>query len=625
MFEKISENLYLFRDLCNVYVVKDGDRALLVDFGAGNVLDHLAEIGVSKVEWILHTHHHRDQCQGDYRANELRIPIAVPAHERSYFDEVEVFWGSRQIYDIYDVRQTFNTLARSIDVATALEDYDTFQWGSYEFFIQPTPGHSIGSTTLIGNVDGRCIAFSGDVMNAPGQVAKLYDLQYNYGDFDGMDHLVYSLSKLRKRGIDLMCPSHGQPMDNPNAGMRELEQKLRAYAEHRWGIGKPTTDIRPRDILPHLIMIPGCSNTWIVLSESGRALFVDYGSQSGGFMYSFSIKFEAGNRLRMLEHNLGILREEFGMQSVDVAMPSHYHDDHVNGLPYLQKHENTRIWCYKNMTDILEHPHAYKLGCTYPEPVKIERSLGQGETFRWEEYEFQVFHAPGHADYHMAMFGTIDGKRVGFSGDEIGYMVDGNKYTSNNIWRNHVHATSHEITGKLFLEHAPELTCPGHGGPYEMVESDWRGFHDWCMNEAVHWRGLSCEENLEEAVYNDYVFLYPYQPPCAPGESVNMQVWFENIWDDKRTLEWALNLPNGWTAEPASGQIAVEPGDKGVASFVLNVPTTQNTSYRRLPFTLDATIGAKRYGQLAEAVVDLRPDLDWATGGEARRTSLADE
>ena len=61
----------------------------------------------------------------------------------------------------------------------------------------------------------------------------------------------------------------------------------------------------------------------------------------------------------------------------------------------------------------MRHPHGYKLGCTYPEPVAIERALGQGETFKWEEYEFQVFHTPGHADYHMAMFGEIDGARVG--------------------------------------------------------------------------------------------------------------------------------------------------------------------------------------------------------------------
>ena len=101
MLEKLSENLFLFRDTCNVYIVRDGHRALLIDFGSGSVLDELSELGVSQVDWILHTHHHRDQCQGDQLANERQIPIAVPAHERSYFEEVEVFWGSRQIYDIY--------------------------------------------------------------------------------------------------------------------------------------------------------------------------------------------------------------------------------------------------------------------------------------------------------------------------------------------------------------------------------------------------------------------------------------------------------------------------------------------------------------------------------------------
>lgn len=623
MLEKLTDNLFLFRDLCNVYVVKSGDRAALIDFASGEVLQHLGDIGVTGVDWVLHTHHHRDQCQGDTLANQRRIPIAVPAHERPYFDEVEVFWGSRQIYNIYDVRQTFNTLARSIDVAAVLQDYATFQWGPYGFFVQPTPGHTMGSVSLVTAIDGQTVAFSGDTMTAPGKVPTLYDLQHSYGDIDGMDHLLYSLGKLRTHGASLMCPSHGDPMRDPDAGMADLETKLRDYMAHRWAVTTPTTDIRPRNVLPHLVMIPGCSNSWIVLSDSGKALFVDYGSQSFTFMYSFSVKFEAGNRLRALEHNLSILREEFGMRQVDVAMPSHYHDDHVNGLPYLQRHEGTRIWCYRNMTDILEHPHGYKLGCTHFEPLKVDRSLEQGETFRWEEYEFSVYHSPGHADYHMAMFGEIDGKRVAFSGDQINLSED-QRYRSNNVWRNHVHANSHEITGWLYLQHQPEIACPGHGGPHELHEGDWQWFHDWCMAEPRHWAALTSGDNLEEAIYPDYVFLYPYQPPCAPGESVNMQVWFENIWTEDKTLEWTLVLPDGWSAEPLSGTLKVEPGAKGIAPFALRVPDSQSTAYRRFAFTLDATIGGKRYGQIAEAVVDLRPEADWATGGEERRTSLAD-
>jgi glyoxylase-like metal-dependent hydrolase (beta-lactamase superfamily II) len=611
MFRKLSESLYSYSDTCNVYVLKDGSRAILIDLGAGSVLDHLGEIGVSSVDWILHTHHHRDQCQGDPIANARGIPIAVPAHERPYFDEVEVFWGSRQIYNVYDVRQTFFTLAESVTVTRALVDYETFAWGPYKLFVQPTPGHSLGHIALVGDVDGHRVAFTGDLIAAPGRIRALYDLQYNYGAEDGCDHLVYSLGKLRAHGADMACPSHGEPFGDVSAATESLEGTLRRYMAHHWNVTVPSADVAPYAVLPHLVHIPGCSNTWIVVSDSGNALFVDYGSQNGALFHSNQVYFEAGNRLRMLEHNLDRLREQFGVRKIDVAMPSHYHDDHINGLPYLQHHHGTRVWCYKNMTDILQHPHGYKLGCVYAEPVVVERAIEQGETFRWEEFEFQVFHAPGHADYHMAMFGQIDGRQVAFSGDEIGMWGDGS-IASNNIWRNHVHANSHEITGRLFLERQPEITCPGHGGPFRLDAERWRGFHAWCLTEQRFWSELAAGSNVEEAIYPDYVFLYPYQPPCAPGESVEMQVWYENITDHESTLDFRLVLPAGWAADPDRGTITVTPGEKGTLPFRLSVPAEQTTAYRRRAIALDVAIDGVSRGQLAEAVVDLRPEADWS-------------
>ena len=106
---QISPNLYLLRDTCNVYVLKDGDRALLIDFGSGHVLNLLGQIGVSRVDAILHTHHHRDQCQGDSRAVAQRIPIIVPEHERYLFEDAENFWRNRRIFEIYYVKNDFFT------------------------------------------------------------------------------------------------------------------------------------------------------------------------------------------------------------------------------------------------------------------------------------------------------------------------------------------------------------------------------------------------------------------------------------------------------------------------------------------------------------------------------------
>src|SRR3954467_1740783 len=100
---RISEDLFVLEDTCNVYLIRDGEHGLLIDFGSGMILKHLAEIGVKTVDWILHTHHHRDQAQGDGLAVQRGIPIAVPAHERHLFEDVERFWQNRRVFELYQV------------------------------------------------------------------------------------------------------------------------------------------------------------------------------------------------------------------------------------------------------------------------------------------------------------------------------------------------------------------------------------------------------------------------------------------------------------------------------------------------------------------------------------------
>lgn len=57
---ELAPDWFVWTDTCNVYVLRDGDAALLIDLGDGSVLDHLGEIGVKRVVWVLFTHHHRE-------------------------------------------------------------------------------------------------------------------------------------------------------------------------------------------------------------------------------------------------------------------------------------------------------------------------------------------------------------------------------------------------------------------------------------------------------------------------------------------------------------------------------------------------------------------------------------
>jgi glyoxylase-like metal-dependent hydrolase (beta-lactamase superfamily II) len=105
---QLSPGLYFLPDTGNVYILKDGDRALLIDFGPGHVLKLLSEIGVTGIDGILHTHHHRDQCQGDQLAVSAGIPIHVPEQERYLFEDAENFWRNRRVFHLIMCETTFS-------------------------------------------------------------------------------------------------------------------------------------------------------------------------------------------------------------------------------------------------------------------------------------------------------------------------------------------------------------------------------------------------------------------------------------------------------------------------------------------------------------------------------------
>src|SRR3954466_9860074 len=105
MVVEVGPAVACFRDTCNVYVLRSGREATLVDFGAGAVLDHLDELGIDRVTDVLLTHHHRDQAQGLARAAEAGIRIWVPPVERELVERVGELWQSRQLDDDYQLRE----------------------------------------------------------------------------------------------------------------------------------------------------------------------------------------------------------------------------------------------------------------------------------------------------------------------------------------------------------------------------------------------------------------------------------------------------------------------------------------------------------------------------------------
>ncbi|MFB3920732.1 MAG: MBL fold metallo-hydrolase [Terriglobia bacterium] len=605
---QISPNLYVLQDTCNVYVLKNGDRAILIDFGSGHVLKLLGQIGVTKVDAILHTHHHRDQCQGDARAAEERIPIHVPQHERHLFDDAENFWRNRRVFHLYYVRNDFFTLTRNVPVAGILRDYDIFRWGPHQLLIYPTPGHTLGSISLVGKVDGKQVAFSGDLIHSPGKVANLYELQYQYGSTDGVDFAIFSLTRLREQGPELICPSHGEPFANPEAGMTDLIAKMKGWIESYSPGTSLTVENRPFAVTPHLICSHQSTSTFYALiSDSGKALFIDYGAASGNFFNGFNTAAPVLDRMRFVEHTIPELKARYGLKTVDVAMPSHMHDDHLNGFPHLARHHGAKIWCYENMVDILQNPRGNNLGCILAEPIKVERSFRHGEKFKWEEFEFTVFHSPGHTEYQMAMFAEIDGARLAFTGDAMFPAGPGAPYQlrHNLIFRNWVENDSHLKSLRAILDYQPTMIAPGHGKPFLSNKEDLDDLKRRLEKQQAYFRDVIADPDCNFGLNPSWARLYPYQLEAKFGSTAAIELRVRNYRPKPMQLEAALVVPAGWKVSPETVALTIPAGEDASGGFTLTIPDSWDRAKPRVALAADIRADGQYLGEIAEGVVDL--------------------
>ena len=154
-------------DVCNVYVLREGDAAMLIDVGDGSVLDHLGELGIRKVEWVLLTSHHREQCQGHAKLKPWHPQVAAPEKERALLERPTDFRKMKtSLEDAFTIHGSsyVRPAVEPLAIQRGLKPRDAFTWRGHEFWCLETPGSSPGSMSYMIKTDRGWIAFSGDVM-----------------------------------------------------------------------------------------------------------------------------------------------------------------------------------------------------------------------------------------------------------------------------------------------------------------------------------------------------------------------------------------------------------------------------------------------------------------------------
>lgn len=620
--KQISEHLYQLDDTCNVYLVKDGDAGLLIDSGSGAILDHLSTAGVQNLEWVLHTHHHRDQCAGTPAVRaQTGAKVAAPEYERHLFDQAELFWQTRRTYDNYNDRNTFFTVAQDIPVDSVLEDYESFEWRRFKFFVLPAKGHTLGSSTLLALIDGQLIAFTGDLMAQDGKLYQLHAMEYTYGSMEGLIFTLQSIQALRRRDVAMCLPSHGEAITDVNADIDRLERRIMACVDLGKGMRVAGKDNVPESIyLPNPKFIPlsrhllwggpwTCSNFYVVLSDSGKALFVDYGHAFYPNMHTSS-DHDGLETMRFVEHHLDELRNDYGVTEFSLVIPTHIHDDHTCGIPYLQRHHGTECWALEEVGQVLADPAAWtSTPCTFPKPITIHRWLKDGETFQWEEYEFEIYFAPGQTEFHSVYAGMIDGRKVAFTGDNyftgevlVRGQIEMRNYQTT-VLRNSFQLAMHRRCAEVMRKVAPDLICPGHRDVLECNKSELDHYCDFIARKERIFSEL-VGEPADHYIDLFWARLLPYVAETLPGDTLNYRLLLRNNLEEPVTYEARLLPPPGWSTTAEFQALKLEPGTRGELALTAVAPASADSTRRLL--TAEIKINGKSQGEISEALVTVR-------------------
>ena len=606
-WERLAEGLYRFEDSCMVYALATGKGILVVNPGSGAWLGHSDELP-EKVRWCACTHYFRDHSAGAGKVAEAGVEIWAPYWEREQFSDPEGLFSRIETYIIYENKWDLFAPIRGIPVTRWLRDWEELDAGSVSITILPTPGVTLGAVSLLARIGGRKILFGGELIHSPGKLYRVAPLQYGYNNLPGAVNLRYAIGVARRARPDVIAPSTGPRLiEDPLPALDALAANLAAACAPRPMENGPfatAADDALDRITEHVFQsrYSGASS-YFVVSESGKVLAVDYGYRNGlGFGGQH---FFPRNR-RPLLHGVRALEENHGIKGIDAVMVTHFHDDHVAGIPTLQRIYGTRCLAGENFAMILRNPEAFAFPCTWPEPIDVE-PVPLERPFRWEEYEFTLYPMSGHTRFSTLIRFEADGEVFTATGDQYFFEGFGDSGESpimhNHVYRNGAVLGSFRESNEIISRIHPTIILPGHGTSYRVPEGFYAKIEEYSADyERIH-AGLMPlgPDDVHAEVDSRLAWLEPYRRRIDTASPLEYAVHLRNPFPGETELTVTLVGPDGWKTGAAAVQIA----GRGEGSVKVSIEPPLGTRCRRQPIAADVSGGGRRFGQAAETLVTI--------------------
>lgn len=596
----LSENLYIHHGHVNTGILRDGQRALLIDPSGTSLQTTLNEIGITKIDQIIFTHHHRDNTSGfPFPEN---VKIGVPKAEEQWFTNVEAFWNdSKYRWHLYNCHPHNLMLAESIHVTDTYTEATKINWSSASISVLETPGHTDGSITYLVDIDGNRIAFTGDLIYDEGKIWELYSLQKGqqttdyHGFLGARDELRESLEKVRRSSPLTLVPTHGVVIHNPDTAIEKLFDQLdycydkyvsisalRHYFPNIFTEFEGKSDhmeIRegkpPPDFLRHF------GTTWLIISENREVFVMDCGSP---------------NVIKQIQQ----MQEDNEISEVTQFWVTHYHDDHVNAIPEFQEIFSCETITDSVVADIIANPLAYRLPCISPAITRVDRATTDGDSWTWNEFKMTAYHFPGQTYYHGGLLVEGRGMRMFFSGDSF-TMAGIDDYCSGN--RNLLgDGVGYNQCLQLIKELNPTHIFNCHVDPaFDFSDEEINFMLDTLSEREKCYTDLFPWDHANYGMDDQWVRCYPYEQEVMRGETVQLGVEITNHSDQPRIATVRPILPSNWEQDADPRETTIEPKSTGNIQFSIQIPQ-QCDKIGRVVIPFEIIYNDISLGQFREAI-----------------------
>jgi glyoxylase-like metal-dependent hydrolase (beta-lactamase superfamily II) len=528
------------------------------------------------VDMVLFTHTRRDVVWAGAPLIRKGARAVVPAAEASLFGDPGAFWSGFQTKRFHDYAQvTSKVLAAALPASRSVRGGETIDWEGAEIRVLDTPGYTRGSITYLVRIDGKLIAFTGDLIYGDGRLLDLYSLQdaipeAKIGGYHGhaarLADVVKSLEKLAVEKPDLIVPARGPLIGDPAAAIERLRSRIQAMYRNylsidalRWYfkdehiLAKARRVLGPEAKVEWMEMaeerkLPGwaipISNSRLILAQDGSGFLSDCGGKD-------------------IVDELKRLRAAGTLKSLDHIFISHYHDDHTDSVAALAAEFGSTVQVCGPLAEVVEDPQAYRLPCMTTHPILVSGRLHDRATFRWKEFEMTAYDFPGQTLFH-------DGLLVKRDGGESLFLV-GDSFTPSGIDdyclqnRNFLHAGRGYFRCLDILGSLPPETflVNQHVEPTFRFSSAQIGR----MKETLlKRRDLLAEllpwDDPNFGLDEGWARFYPYARSIRRGEEARFLIRIMNHSPSEQVFRARLNLPAGWAGkEPAP--LRVLPREEG--------------------------------------------------------------